>query len=53
MQMCNLTLARLPGANEYHDGQVNVLFAQLGKLPCHKKLWIFKFMFSLSDINFL
>ena len=24
-QRCNLTLARLPGASEYHDGQVNVL----------------------------
>jgi hypothetical protein len=24
-QRCNLTLARLPGASEYHDGQVNIL----------------------------
>jgi hypothetical protein len=24
-EVCNLTLARLPGASEYHDGQVNVL----------------------------
>ena len=24
-QRCNLTLARLPGASGYHDGQVNVL----------------------------
>jgi hypothetical protein len=30
-----------------------ILLARLGKLPCHKKLGIFKFMFSLSDINFL
>jgi hypothetical protein len=43
-QRCNLTLARLPGASEYHDGQV---------LPCHKKLGIFKFMFSLSDTFFI
>ena len=30
-----------------------ILFAQLGKLPCHKKLAIFKFMFSLSDTFFI
>jgi hypothetical protein len=44
-QRCNLTLAR--GANEYHDVQVIP-----GKLPYHKKLVMFKFMFSLSDMNF-
>ena len=30
-----------------------ILLARLGKLPCHKKLGIFKFMFSLSDKFFI
>jgi hypothetical protein len=30
-----------------------VLLARLGKLPCHQKLDIFKFMFSLSDNFFI
>jgi hypothetical protein len=52
-QRCNLTLARLPGASEYHNLQASkrfILLARFGKLPCHKKLGIFKFMFSLLDI---
>ena len=52
-QTCNLILARLPGASEYHDGKRFILLARLGKLPCHKKLGIFKFMFSLSDTFFI
>ena len=54
---------RLCDQNQYLNtcsGQVNImasncfiLLARLGKLPCHKKLGIFKFMFSLSDKFFI
>jgi hypothetical protein len=44
----------LPGASEYHDGQVNVL-SWIGQVAfsCHKKLGIFKFMCSLPDKFFI
>ena len=41
-------------AGSIPDGQVNVLscLPDWANLPYHKKLGIFKFMFSLSDVNF-
>ena len=46
----------MPGASEYHDGQVNVLsclpdWASCLQLP--QKLGVFKFMFSLPDKFFI
>jgi hypothetical protein len=51
-QRCNSTLARGKWIS-WRASERFILLARWGKLPCHKKLGIFKFMFPLSDIIFL
>ena len=54
VQRCNLTLARLPGASEYHGGQETFyLTCPIGQVALPQKLGIFKFMFLLLDQFFI